>query len=51
LRLALSPSGRRRLTHSRRLAVKVRFRVTGVQHERALFQTAVRLTTRASRLR
>jgi hypothetical protein len=51
LRLALSPSGRRRLSHSRRLAVKVRFRVTGTQHERALFQTALQLTSRAVWLR
>ncbi|MDA0165634.1 hypothetical protein OM076_35535 [Solirubrobacter ginsenosidimutans] len=51
LRLALSPSGRKRLGHSRRLAVTVRFRVTGARQERALFQTAVRLTARASRQR
>jgi hypothetical protein len=43
LRLALSHRGRRRLGHRRRLAVTVRFRVTGAHHERALFQTAMRL--------
>ena len=43
VRLVLSRSGRRRLGHGRRLAVTVRFRVTGQQRERALFQTAVRL--------
>jgi hypothetical protein len=51
LRLALSRSGRRRLSDSRRLAVTVRFRVTGAHRERALFQTAVRLTSRSSQLR
>lgn len=44
LRLALSRSGRRRLDDRRRLAVTVRVRVTGARRERALFQTAVRLT-------
>jgi hypothetical protein len=46
LRLGLSRRGRRRLGHSRRLAVTVRFRVTGARHERALFQTTVRMTAR-----
>jgi hypothetical protein len=46
VRLVLSPGGRRRLGHSRRLAVKVRLRVTGPQSERALFETAVRLAPR-----
>lgn len=44
LRLALSSSGRRRLTDRRRLTLTVRFRVTGAKRERALFQTTVRLT-------
>ena len=44
LRLVLSRGGRRRLGESRRLAVTVRFRVTGAQREGALFQTAVRMT-------